>query len=110
VVGKGVEDRTVPEGRSNPQSLARIRTRERKQPLDRPLGDGPLLKKRNPPLRSGLLSNVPTGRGPLRMLLSLKLTRMGAGRVLPHSISLADLAVRNDKNDAPRKMASFVHS
>ncbi|MEY2605878.1 MAG: hypothetical protein QOH31_3694 [Verrucomicrobiota bacterium] len=27
-------------GRSNPQSLARIRPRERKQPIDRPCGTG----------------------------------------------------------------------
>jgi hypothetical protein len=27
-----------------------------------------------------------------------------------YSISLTDLSVRKDKNDAPRKMASFVHS
>jgi len=80
VVGNGVKDSSVPKGRSNPQSLARIRPRERKQPIDRPLRDGSLLKKRVPPLRSGLLSNVPPGRGPLRMLLSLMLTCMGGGR------------------------------
>jgi hypothetical protein len=85
--GKGVKDSSVPEGRSNAQSLARIRPRERKRPIDRPLRDGSLLKKCDPPLRSGLLSNVPSsfalwatadrpGRGPLRMLLSLMLTRM----------------------------------
>jgi hypothetical protein len=44
-------------GRSKPQSLARIRPRERKQQIDRPLRDGSLLKKRDPPLRSGPLSN-----------------------------------------------------
>jgi hypothetical protein len=59
VVGKGVKDSSVP-GRSNPKSLARIRPRERKQPIDRPLRDGSLLKKRDPPLRSGLLSNAPS--------------------------------------------------
>jgi hypothetical protein len=59
VVGKGVKDSSVPEGRTNPQSLARIRPRERKQPIDRPLRDGSLLKKPDPPLRSGLLSNGP---------------------------------------------------
>ena len=60
VVGKGVKGSSVP-GRSNHQSLARIRPRERKQPIDRPLRDGSLWKKRDPPLRSGLLSNVPAG-------------------------------------------------
>jgi hypothetical protein len=91
VVGKCVKDGSVPEGRSNAQSLARIRPHERKQPIDRPLRDGSLLKKRDPPLRSGLLSNVPSsfalratadrpGRGPLRMLLSLMLTRIGGRR------------------------------
>jgi hypothetical protein len=34
VVGKGVKDSSVPnKGRSNPQSVARIRPRERKQPI-----------------------------------------------------------------------------
>jgi hypothetical protein len=66
-------DSTLKTGRA----LARIRPRECKQPIDRPLRlrDGSLLKKRDPPLRSGLLSNVPAGRGPLRMLLSLMLAR-----------------------------------
>jgi hypothetical protein len=80
VVGNGVKDNSVPKGRSIPQSLARIRPRERKQPIDRPLRDGSLLRKRDPPLRSGLLSNVPPGRGPLRMLLSPMLTRMASCR------------------------------
>src|ERR1700730_3476509 len=68
VVGKAVKDSSVPKGRSNPQTLVRIRPRENQQPIDRPLPDAPLLKKRDPPLRGGLLSNVPPARGPLRML------------------------------------------
>jgi hypothetical protein len=102
VVGKGVKDSSVPEGRSNPQSSARIRPRERKQPIDRPLRDGSLLKKRDPPLRSGLLSNVPSsfalratadrpGPGPFRMLLNLRLTRTaaaGRSRVSPYRACL----------------------
>jgi hypothetical protein len=79
VVGKGVKDSSVPAGRSNTQSLARMRPRERRQPIDRPR-DGSLLKKRDPPLRSGLLSNVPPGLGPLRMLLSLMSTRMNSAQ------------------------------
>ena len=44
VVGKGVKDSSVPEGRSNHKSMAGIRRRERKQPINRPLRDGSLLK------------------------------------------------------------------
>jgi hypothetical protein len=79
--GKRRKDSSVPEGQSKPQSLARIRPRECKLPIDCPLRDRSLLKKRDPPLRSGLLSKVPPGRGPLRMLLSLMLTRMGGSRI-----------------------------
>jgi hypothetical protein len=45
VVGKGVKDSSVPQGRSNRQSSACTRPRERKQPIDRPLRlrDGSLL-------------------------------------------------------------------
>jgi hypothetical protein len=38
--GKGVKDSSVPAGRSNTQSLARIWPRECKQPIDRLLRDG----------------------------------------------------------------------
>ena len=38
------------------------------------------------------------------------IARGGFRRSRTHSISLAGLSVRNDKNDAPRKIASFVHS
>jgi hypothetical protein len=105
VVGKALKIAPSRRGRSNTRFLARIRPRDFKQPVDRPLRDGSLLKKRDPPLRkrdpplrSGLLSNVPSsfappplrcgaafvlratadgpGRGPLRMLVSLMLTRL----------------------------------
>ena len=59
VVGIGIKNSSVPEGQSNPQFLARIRPSGAQQPIDRPLRDGSLLKKRDPPLRSGLLSNGP---------------------------------------------------
>jgi hypothetical protein len=35
--------------------------RERKQPIDRPVRDGPLFMKANPALRTGLLSSGPSG-------------------------------------------------
>jgi hypothetical protein len=46
---------------------------------------------------------------------SLRITRnlsrrSGDRHALPHAISLAVLSVRNETNDAPRRMPSFVHS
>jgi hypothetical protein len=113
VVGNGVKDTPSPKGRSNPQSLARIRPRERKQPIDRPLRDGSLLKERDPPLRSGLLSNVPPGRGPLRMLLSLRSTRMGGCRIGYVSIQICSFvralpAAHFDRN-ATIPVTDLVH-
>jgi hypothetical protein len=111
-----------------------MRPRERKQPIDRPLaGRVAFEKNASPPLRSGLLSNVPPsfappslryggafvlrasnfadlsakflpkwratsdktadrpGRGPLRMLLSLRLTPMGGCRIGYASIQICAL-------------------
>jgi hypothetical protein len=57
-VGKGVKDSSVPE--RDDRSLSPWLTHGlAKQPIDRPLRDGALLKKRDPPLRIGLLSNDP---------------------------------------------------
>jgi hypothetical protein len=46
VVGNGVKDSSVPEGRSNPQSSARTRPRERKQQSIVPCGTGRFEKTR----------------------------------------------------------------
>jgi hypothetical protein len=45
-----------------------------------PYRDGAVFQLLTQHFRTGLLSNVPAGRGPLRMLLSLMLTRMGSRR------------------------------
>jgi hypothetical protein len=45
----------------------------------------------------------------LRIIQNLS-RRSSDRHALPHAISLAVLSVRNDTNDAPRRMPSFVHS
>ena len=81
VVGKGVKDSSVLKGRSNPQSLARIRPRQCKQPIDRPLRDWSLLKnpthhfvvsKRNKMVARSRKSSYSTATKRLRMNNSIE--------------------------------------
>jgi hypothetical protein len=61
VVGTGVKDGFVLERDDRSLSPWLAYGLASAKPIDRPLRDGSLLKKRDPPLRSGLLSNVPPG-------------------------------------------------
>jgi hypothetical protein len=88
VVGKGVKDSSVPEAEGTIEpSVLGSHTASGAQAANRSsLAGRVAFEKRDPPLRSGLLSNVPPGRGPLRMLFRLMLTRMGSSRTFLKSI------------------------
>jgi hypothetical protein len=64
VPGNGAEDGSVLKGRSKNSALGLASVSGAQMAIDRPIRDGVAFKKRDPALRTGLLSNVPPSFAP----------------------------------------------